>query len=350
MDKLPFKENWGETEYFLRRWWTGERLLRPAISITAPRPQRVPVPRPADLETWRTDSDFVLRETRVMYQNTYFCAEAIPARTLMVGYAVLGGEPHFDANTVWHSPTIHDWRTDATKRYDCNNPWWLNTKKIVSVLTEREVGFPPMPAILTPLDALSTMRGPQQLCTDLLTEPQTVKKYSAYLIGIWIEMFDQLYEITCTKYEGSTGWLTVWAPGKYSTIQCDFSCMISPAMFEEFVLPEVEALCNHLDFTIYHLDGPGALQHLDALLRVPKLHGIQWVPGSGAAPAIEWTELLRKVQNAGKRLHISLDNARVQRALKDLSPEGLYLATSCATMQEANELFAFVKSRCRSPI
>ena len=320
------------------------------MTITAPRPERVPVPSPSDQITRRTDADFVLRETRATYTNAYFCAEAIPARTLMVGYAVLGGEPHFDANTVWHAPTIHDWRKDAVKRYDWGNPWWLSAKKIVFELTEHEVGFPPMPAILTPLDALATMRGLQTLCMDLLTEPDAVKEFNAYLTSVWLEMFDQLYEITRRKYEGSTGWLTVWAPGKHSVIQCDFSCMISPAMFEEFVLPEISALCNHLDYTIYHLDGPGAIQHLDALLRVPRLHGIQWVPGAGAAPAVEWTDLLRKVQDAGKRLHISLDKGHVERALRELSHEGLYLATSCSTIREADELFAFVKERCRSSV
>jgi len=33
-------------------------------------------------------------------------------------------------------------------------------------------------------------------------------------------------------------------------------------MFDEFVLEDTLACCGHVDRIIYHLDGPGALQHL----------------------------------------------------------------------------------------
>lgn len=36
---------------------------------------------------------------------------------------------------------------------------------------------------------------------------------------------------------------------------CDFSVMVSPAMFEEFILPELEATAGAFDHTTYHLDG-----------------------------------------------------------------------------------------------
>ena len=132
---LPYKDAWLETQDFLRRWWAGEPSGRPAIAVTAPAQWRRPVPQPPDSQTRWTDPDFVIRETRAMYENTYFAGEAIPARTLVVGYAVFGGEPKFDHRTVWHTPTIHDWTTPLP-RYDWNNPWWLRAKEIVSVLAD----------------------------------------------------------------------------------------------------------------------------------------------------------------------------------------------------------------------
>ena len=61
--------------------------------------------------------------------------------------------------------------------------------------------------------------------------------------------------------------------------------MISPAMFERFVMPDLVACCDHLDHGFYHLDGKGEIPHLDLLLSIPRLRGIQWIPGDGAAPA-----------------------------------------------------------------
>lgn len=42
------------------------------------------------------------------------------------------------------------------------------------------------------------------------------------------------------------------------------------------------------------------MRHVDALLALPKLDGIQWIPGAGAPPVSEWIPLLEHIQAAGK--------------------------------------------------
>jgi hypothetical protein len=79
--------------------------------------------------------------------------------------------------------------------------------------------------------------------------------------------------------------------------------MISPEMFEEFALPRLQKQCQRLDYTVYHLDGPGAIRHLDALLRIPELDAIQWEPGAGqphVADPVWWESVWKKVYAAGK--------------------------------------------------
>jgi hypothetical protein len=80
--------------------------------------------------------------------------------------------------------------------------------------------------------------------------------------------------------------------------------MIGPQMFEEFCLPDTVASCRLVDHTIYHLDGPGALRHLDRLLAIPELHCVQWIQGAGNPPPSRWLELLRKMQAAGKSVQV----------------------------------------------
>ena len=52
------------------------------------------------------------------------------------------------------------------------------------------------------------------------------------------------------------------------------------------------------------LDGAGQLPHLDSLLSIEELKGIQWVPGDGAKPCTEWPEVYRKIRDTGKRIQI----------------------------------------------
>ena len=50
--------------------------------------------------------------------------------------------------------------------------------------------------------------------------------------------------------------------------------------------------------SIYHLDGPGEIPHLDMLLDIPRLNGIQWVAGAGKAALTDpcWFDMYKKMQ------------------------------------------------------
>ena len=76
--------------------------------------------------------------------------------------------------------------------------------------------------------------------------------------------------------------------------------MISPEMFEKHVLPDLDACCRRLDHAFYHLDGKGQLAHLDLLLSLDRLTGIQWIPGDGAPPPEDWLPVLKRIRDAGK--------------------------------------------------
>jgi hypothetical protein len=75
-----------------------------------------------------------------------------------------------------------------------------------------------------------------------------------------------------------------------------------PDAFDRFVKPELAASCRRLPDTIYHMDGPGQLRHLDSLLTIPELKAIQWVPGAGQPGVGEWPDVYRKIRDAGKRI------------------------------------------------
>jgi len=88
--------------------------------------------------------------------------------------------------------------------------------------------------------------------------------------------------------EGADGsvlsWMHLWAPKRLAQMQCDLSVMISPEMFNCFAMPELEELCDFLDYPVYHFDGQEQIRHLDSLLSLKKLRAIQWTPVAGQLP------------------------------------------------------------------
>jgi hypothetical protein len=65
-------------------------------------------------------------------------------------------------------------------------------------------------------------------------------------------------------------------------------------------LPGIVRECRFYERSIYHLDGPGALRHLESILSIPELNALQWVPGAGRENFSQWVQVYRQVQAAGK--------------------------------------------------
>jgi hypothetical protein len=111
-------------------------------------------------------------------------------------------------------------------------------------------------------------------------------------------------------------------------------------MFGEFFLPSLRQQTEWVERTIYHLDGPDAVRHLDALLSLPKITAIQWIQGAGAPPVSKWIRLLRRIQAGGKLLQLYCSPGEVETLLAELEPEGLLLITHCNAEEEAKEVLA----------
>lgn len=189
-------------------------------------------------------------------------------------------------------------------------------------------------------DCLAAFRGPEQLCYDTLDEPDFIHKASMDLVQPFRQLFGTLCDLTETVQKGTSNWMGVWYPGRAYVTSCDFSAMIAPETFRELLLDELHAELDYLDASIFHVDGPGVVRHIDTLLAEKKLRGIQWVYGAGQPTAGHWVDLLRKIQDAGKCIHIDAYPADVPVLLKALRPEGLMMNLVGATAAEAEELFA----------
>lgn len=133
--------------------------------------------------------------------------------------------------------------------------------------------------------------------------------------------------------------MQLWCPGRHAQIQCDFSVMISPALYEEFVLPMIEQSTEFLDYTTYHLDGQEQLRHLDMLLSVKRLDNIQWTAVAGQPKTSHFIKELRQIQEAGKGLVLIPGKDEIPYLMENLSHKGLMIiANGIQDEQEANDL------------
>jgi len=134
--------------------------------------------------------------------------------------------------------------------------------------------------------------------------PDDVKRLIWEAHEAWHRYFDAINRVLQPVNPGPSDWSSIYSDLPSYMLQCDFSYMISPRVFEEIARPELEATCARLPRSFYHLDGVGQLAHLDALLTIEQLDGVQWVPGDGKPGCAHWPEVYQKIHAGGKKLQI----------------------------------------------
>ena len=351
--ELEYKEDWPRSARRLEAWWDREVIDRAVIQVYAPRDgvTRREIPAPPTLEERWTNVGYAVEAASERLRTTYFGGDAFPMYFPNIGPDVfagyLGCDIVFGEDTSWSVPLIEDWRHPPRLWLDPENKWWQLTLEMTRAAVDAGAGrfIVGLTDLHGGLDAVAALRDPQNLALDLIEHPDAVKKAVDDLIPVWFEVYEGLRQAINPRIPGTTTWLTVWSAGRCYPVSCDFICMISSEMFEEFVLKDLRAETDWLDRSIFHLDGPAAVRHLDALLQMPRIHAIQWVPGEKVPhePMTNWIPLLQKIQAAGKGLHLSVRAEEVEPLLTALQPEGLILQTSTATEEEARRLVRLVE-------
>jgi hypothetical protein len=108
-------------------------------------------------------------------------------------------------------------------------------------------------------------------------------------------------------------------------------------MFETVFLPGIIRECQHMDRSIYHLDGPDALRFLDTLLAIPEIHAIQWVPGAGQSHWKQWIEVYQRIQSAGKAFCVGVHVSELDHFFELFRPEGVWLSVGGVGDRESAE-------------
>lgn len=344
----PFKEDWSEAKERFKAWWDGEVIDRPVIQAFAPIKGLISAGAWDGWSFMRYPEDLTIgiRGFERVCEETFYGGEAFPNLHINLGPGVMaayvGAVPRFISETVWFE-TPKSWTELRSLEYDLDNRWWRLTQRVASMALKVSkgrfiVGTTDLGGIL---DVAASLRGSNNLIIDLFKHPGEVKDLCGQLVDLWHRYYEGLHSIIAARMEGSSAWMGLWSPKRWYPIQCDFSAMMSPKQFQEFALPYLREQCQRLDHTVYHWDGPGQIPHLNHLLSIPELNGIQWTPGAGqpGVDSLAWFPLYRKIQEKGKLLVLlGADRRSVRFLLKELPHKGLLIRTSCITEEEARSI------------
>ena len=345
---MKSKDNWNETHDRFIAWWKGDLHESPLISLITkrdtPRGALETVPQGQAGEHYFSDMPAVLANFRNSLRQRNFDLDSYPSLDLNFGPGsmalYLGSEPIFSPETVWFNPCVFEenggWENFALK-YDPNNHWWKEHLRIHKEAVEAAQGefYVNIPDIVENMDILAAMYNSEALCLDLLENPDIIKKRLEELNELFFIYYDAFYDMLKDEKGGSSFTaFRIWGPGKTCKVQCDFNVLMSPAHFREFVCPTLADQCARLDNTIFHLDGPDAIRHAQALMEIPHLDGLQWTPGAAHPDGGDecWYPLYDIVHEAGKRLWVYLEDGdadtMVQKARKLVNRyghKGLYI-------------------------
>jgi corrinoid protein of di/trimethylamine methyltransferase len=355
-----WKENLQETKRHYVDWWNHRGIVlnmwehfqegvTPHADIQAP-------PPPKDLNQKWFDS--VWRAQFLNWYVAHSClkADMLPVANTQLGpgslAAILGSGLEGGEDTIWIHPDPN-FKDDGIC-FDRNHPNWLLHKQLLTECKRLAQGnyYVGMPDLMEGLDVLASLKGTDQVLLDTVMQPEVVERQVQRINDIYFQVFDELYDIIREGDEMAFCYFSAWAPGRMTKLQCDISTMISEEDYRRFVQPYIRQQCQQIDYTLYHLDGVGAIRHLPALLEIEELNAIQWTPGVGEPQGgnPKWYDLYRSILDGGKSVlacWVTLDELRP--LLDNIGGEGVHIEMDFHNETEVEQAMEIVAQYQTAP-
>ncbi|MGN8630453.1 cobalamin-dependent protein [Blautia sp. HCP3S3_G3] len=371
-----YKTDWEGTKEKFRNYWDHKNTGRPLMCVIARRPEveslsdGTPVEGgyldqicqgkyynlPEELK-WKDMEDKYQNAERIVARYRYFCethaflGESFPNLNIDFGpgslASYLGSEIGFKEDTVWFNKCLDSWDGVPKLTFDPENKWFkkhIQLAKDCQALAGDDF-YVDMPDLMENIDVLASLRGAQDTLFDLLDEPEKVGERIQEVTDLYFEYYDRFYDIIKDE-EGGNAYTVfqIWGPGKTVKLQCDFSAMMSPEDFRTYIQPSLRTQAEKVDHVLYHLDGPAAIKHMDALMEIDGIDALQWTSGDagpdGTLP--DWDVIYDKAIAAGKSIWVKVYSGEfedwirnVDRIVKKYGSHSLFLLFPEMSMEQA---------------
>lgn len=349
-----WKKNMEETKQHYIDWWNHKGIVlnmwehfqegvTPHADVPAPAP-------PKDLNQKWFDPEWRAAYLDWYVAHSSLLADMLPVANTQLGpgslAAILGGIFEGGEDTIWIHPNPN--YTDDIKFDPDNNAAWKLHKDLLRACKEKAQGhyYVGMPDLMEGLDVLAAIKGTDKVLLDTVMQPEVLEHQMQQINDIYFQVFDELYDIIREGDEMAFCYFSSWAPGKMTKIQSDISTMISEEDYRRFVQPFIREQCQKIDYTLYHLDGVGAMRHLPALLEIEELNAIQWTPGvgepQGGSP--KWYDLYKRILAGGKSILASWVTVDELKPLLDnIGADGVHLEMDFHNEREVEQAMRIVE-------
>jgi 5-methyltetrahydrofolate--homocysteine methyltransferase len=306
-------------------WWRRQGQGLPLMYVVAVDENAPRTPRPKTPGEYWTDADYLVARVKNEIAHRTYLADAYPSFGADLGPGslalYLGAEPRFAWDTVWYDKCMDDLANHPKLQFDPENPWWKLHFDLVQKVKKGLEGvlMTDMPDIIENIDIYAAMRGTEDALYDLMDDPELVSERIAQIDDAYFHYYDA-FRALVAEPDGTQSYTCfhIRGQGRVAKIQCDFSAMLSPGQFRQFVLPSLEKQTLRLDHSLYHLDGKDAIRHVPALMELKKLDALQWTCGAGQPDGANprWDVIYDQVTEAGKSLWIQLYDGGVKDWIK----------------------------------
>ena len=333
---------WNHKGNILNMWEHCQEGVQPHAEITPPAPAK-------DLSQKWFDPQWRAEYLDWYVAHSSLKADILPVANTQLGpgslAAILGGVFEGGEDTIWIHPNP-DFTDEIV--FNLEHPNWILHKELLKACKAKANGhyFVGMPDLMEGLDVLAALKGTDRVLLDTVMQPEILEQQMQQINDIYFKVFDELYDIIREGDEMAFCYFSSWAPGKMSKLQSDISTMISQDDYRRFVQPFIREQCQKIDYTLYHLDGVGAMHHLPALLEIEELNAIQWTPGvgepQGGSP--KWYDLYKKILAGGKSVMacwVTLDE--LKPLLDHIGADGVHLEMDFHNEKEVEQAMRIVE-------
>jgi hypothetical protein len=343
---IPLDEYLPAIEGKLTNWWDCGEQDHPLLALTLPVADPVPVPDTDDPERAWFDVDLATARAVAGTRNGRYLGTSVPFTVPGIGSAsmvgALGAEMEYrDRRTMWARPCcprLEDVLAITWDESSGHARTLMEMTRQVALQSHGRFYVAPFP-LEGPGDIIAGMHGTENLLVAFLQQAELLHRALEHAKRLWIEAFNAVQAaIALGRNQGTVGWAGIWAPGTTFPLQEDFSFNISSEHFRRFCIPHLRDLVDAMGYAQYHLDGVPALRHLEALLEIPGLRVIQWVPDPGRQDLHEWYDLIRHVVARGKSMQVFARPDEVDDLVSAVGPRGLLVGVEAATPEEAERL------------
>jgi len=340
------QDDWDKIKDIYKKWWNNEQNA-PILPITLQKNQiglkkpAAPVLSQKNCADFSWSADELIEAMDYSLSCNEYLGGAFPHAFFDFGPGVVaafcGAQLDNSTGNVWFHRQNNLPIEDVHVEYNPKSKWALRIKDIYHAGNKKWNGnvIMAMPDLGGILDIAATFCDTDNLLTYLYDEPREVKRLCAEIQTAWFAAYNDFMEVLGENAQGYTDWSHVYSDKPSYISQCDFSYMISPEMFREFVLGDLNYCFQKLDNNIYHLDGIGQLPHLDFLTDIRELNAIQWVPGDGSPPATHWIDVYNKIKSKNKSVYIYGNYSDFLEIAKAVGRENIFMTLEAQDKSQA---------------